>query len=116
MLNYLFGGMLRTYARNEVKREVEKIRSEMKTQVKEDCVTLINYMFSEEAPSKEWTNYGWGDSCFKTLTAKGVLQQEIADIVIAGMKEEEQVRIDDKLNGEDFIDSIVKRIRDKQIN
>ena len=113
MIDFLFG----KYIKAEVAKEVAKINSIIDTtddKIKQHCVTLIKSMFSDEAPVESYVSYGWVQGYFRK-TAKGELEQGVANIVTTNMIDNESKRVDDKLAGEEFIDSIVERIRNKQI-
>ena len=106
MIKFLFGKMINELVAKEVAKEDDK--------VKQHCVTLVKSLFDENAPTERYIRYGWVNGYYEK-TAKGEMEQGIANIVIESMKANEGKRIDEKLAGEEFIDSIVERIRNKQI-
>jgi hypothetical protein len=113
MINFLFG----KYIRAEVAKEVAKINSSIDAvddKIKQHCVTLIKSMFSDEAPIESYVSCGWVSGYFRK-NAKGELEQGVANIVTKNMIENESNRVNAKLAGEEFIDGIVERIRNKQI-
>lgn len=106
MIKILFGKMISELVAKEVAKEDDKI--------KQHCVTLIKSLFTKDAPTESYVSYGWVNGYYRK-TAKGELEKGVADIVTQNMVDNESKRIDDKLAGEDFIDSIVDRILKKQI-
>ena len=110
MIKLIFGKYIAQIVAKEVAKEVAKRDNEIKMH----CGKLVRFIF-EDAPDVELSNYGWGRGGF-IKTTKGELKHAIAGIVIKDLKDTEQKRIDDKIAEEAFIDSVVDRIKRKQLD
>lgn len=111
MIKFLFG----KFIAKEVAKEMDSYRSLMVEKVNDCCVDIIRYMFSEEAPKEDccWSLLGRG---FYRKTIKGELENGVVESVVKEMSGRERARVQDMVQGEEFIDGIVERIRKKQIN
>ena len=114
MINFLFGKYIRAEVSKEVSKEVAKEVAKENDKIKKHCGKLVKFLFSDEAPNKEYQDYGWGAGDFRR-TVKGELKDGIADIVISKIEQEQSKKVYEHLNGEEFIDGIVERILKKQI-
>ena len=103
-----------TRIKDEIKDEISKFKSDTKHGIKELCQNLICELFDDIRDN--YTEY----RCWSKPRIVKTLNGEIKDRMITEAKNKFDELFDDRVKsliaGEDFIDSVIERIKKKQIN
>ncbi len=116
MLKKLIRKMFKDLIKEQLEIKAQEEYDTIEELTKTHCVNIIKELFDKDAPSKESTGYY---SSQYVNTVKGELEKTVIDSVTERLTEdmlyEQNRRIHHYISDETFIDSVVKRILDKQI-
>lgn len=97
------------------KRYIKKqIQSEIRPKVIHEVAQLLRFMFSDQEPEGWYKEYSWAAGAYRGKI-KDDLTEGLADLVVSKLKKSQKEDVIEYLKDEEFIDSIVDRIRKKQL-
>ncbi|MCP4177844.1 MAG: hypothetical protein GY756_08765 [bacterium] len=112
MFKKLIRKMFKDLIEEQLKIKAQEEYDTIEELTKTHCINIIRELFDKDAPSIEKTGYYYFDY---ENTVKEQLEQTVIESVTKNMLDEEDKRIRHYISNETFIDSVVKRILDKQI-
>ena len=115
MIKFLFGKMINEMVTKEVTAQLDSDSRSQDVKIKDYCHEYLTELFKEkEENTRGKVGVYFFDYNFRT-TLRDQLKSGVAKMVLDDIKNQQSIIVDDQIKSEDFIDSIVKRIRDKQI-
>ena len=117
MIKFLFRKMINEMVTKEVTAQLDSYSRSQDVKIKDYCHEYLTELFKEKEENTRGNvnlfSRGFDYNTRETLRDR--LKLGVAKIVLADIKSQQSFIVDRQIKSEDFIDSIVKRIRDKQI-
>jgi len=98
--------------KREVKRAIDEIITVIKDSVEDVCMEAIKFMFSEEGDQKIATKY---HHVYNIKTVGGEFKARVIEAVSKDVTKKCTDAANDIVLSEQFLDSVVERIKKKQI-